>query len=173
MPIPSRNAASHALGASSACWVVAALLCGGGCSDPQGKTQPVAAANSPPVEGRATPEAASAPPVDENEAAPPVDAANNQGDAAPQYVPPFPDRIELFVAPRRQRAAQQRDESNESVELLGFVNVDQPRAVLSIDGQVAPVARGDMKYGIEVISIEPPKVVLQRGRQRWPLSIEN
>ncbi|MCA9237665.1 MAG: hypothetical protein KDA44_19465 [Planctomycetales bacterium] len=91
-----------------------------------------------------------------------------------EYVAPFPDRVELFVAPKRAgKSERKQGVFNEAVELLGFVTVDKPRAVLSIDGQVAPVAQGDMKFGIEVISIEPPKVVLQRGRQRWQASLEN
>ncbi|MBX3434105.1 MAG: hypothetical protein KF847_12350 [Pirellulales bacterium] len=90
------------------------------------------------------------------------------------YEPPFPDRVELFVAPKRQGGQVKHDGGfEESVELLGFATVNEPRVVLSIAGQVASVPAGGAIYGIEVISIETPKVVLQRGRQRWQASLEN
>jgi len=64
------------------------------------------------------------------------------------------------------------DEHGETVELKGFINVDQPRVILSIDGVVSPVAEGGEKYGVQVISIQPPSVVLQRGRNRWTATLE-
>lgn len=64
------------------------------------------------------------------------------------------------------------DNTEELVELKGFVNVDGPRVVLSIDGVVAPLAEGGEKYGVQVISIHPPSVVLQRGRSRWTATLE-
>jgi hypothetical protein len=88
------------------------------------------------------------------------------------YQPPFPDRVDLFVAPKREGGAHASGESV-SVELLGFVEVDQPRAVLSINGQVTPIAAGGVESGVEVISIQPPMVLLQRGRQRWQATLEN
>ncbi|MCA9238539.1 MAG: hypothetical protein KDA44_23870 [Planctomycetales bacterium] len=76
--------------------------------------------------------------------------------------------------PKRKRSGPVHgSDRGESVELMGFVNVDRPRAVLTIDGQVAPVAEGDVKFGVEVISIKPPVVVLQRGRERWQASLAN
>lgn len=112
----------------------------------------------------------------------PADRASAQSDEPPapdassiaQYQPPFPDRIDLFVAPKRQGGAHSpAGESLEAVELLGFVNVDQPRAVLSINGTIAPIAAGAAQYGVEVISVQPPMVVLQRGRQRWQATLAN
>lgn len=91
------------------------------------------------------------------------------------FQPPFPDRINLFQAPRRQRSGrtEAKGQAESAVELLGFVNVDGQRVVLSIDGLVSPLAEGSEHFGIEVISIQPPTVVLQRGRQRWQASLEN
>ncbi len=88
---------------------------------------------------------------------------------------PFPDRVELFVSPKRQgRGIIKTPDGNEnSVELLGFVRVKDQRVVLSIDGLVSPLAVGSQERGIEVISIQPPVAVLQRGRQRWQVSLEN
>jgi hypothetical protein len=94
--------------------------------------------------------------------------------AVAEYKPPFPDRVDLFVPPKRQGGMRLKEgESEDSVELLGFVDVDRPQVVLSVNGQVVPIAEGAAQYGVEVISIQPPKVVLQRGRQRWQASIEN
>jgi len=93
--------------------------------------------------------------------------------AVAQFLPPFPDRLELFEPPKRaQGTVRHNDESGETVELKGFVNVDQPRVVLSIDGVISPIAEGGEKYGVQVISIQPPSVVLQRGRSRWTATLE-
>jgi hypothetical protein len=93
--------------------------------------------------------------------------------AVAQFTPPFPDRTELFEPPKRATSSVRRDEEQgESVELKGFINVDKPRAVLSIDGVISPVAEGGEKYGVQVISIQPPSVVLQRGRNRWTATLE-
>ena len=89
------------------------------------------------------------------------------------FTPPFPDRLDLFEPPKRAQTAVKRDdEHGESVELKGFINVDDPRVILSIDGVVSPVPEGGEKYGVHVISIQPPSVVLQRGRNRWTATLE-
>ncbi|NOY43199.1 MAG: hypothetical protein GXP26_15370 [Planctomycetes bacterium] len=91
------------------------------------------------------------------------------------YDPPFPDRVDLFVAPKRNgRGIAATPEGVErAVELIGFVNVDSQQVVLSIDGKVTPLGVGSQIAEIEVISIQPPVVVLQRGRQRWRATLEN
>jgi len=90
-----------------------------------------------------------------------------------EFAAPFPDRSELFEPPQRVQSSVRRDdEYGEMVELKGFINVDEPRVILSIDGVISPVPEGGEKYGVQVISIEPPKVVLQRGRKRWTATLE-
>jgi hypothetical protein len=90
-----------------------------------------------------------------------------------QFAPPFPERLELFEPPKRAQGNVRRDdESGDTVELKGFINVNQPRVVLSIDGVISPIAEGGEKYGVQVISIQPPTVVLQRGRSRWTATLE-
>jgi hypothetical protein len=92
---------------------------------------------------------------------------------AAQFKPPFPDRTELFEPPKRaQNLVRRDDEHGQSVELKGFINVDKPRVVLSIDGVISPIPEGGEKYGVHVISIQPPKAVLQRGRNRWTATLE-
>ncbi len=90
-----------------------------------------------------------------------------------QYAPPFPDRVELFMPPKREGGVRTEGESQDAVELLGFIRLDRQQVVLSINGQVTPIHEGASELGVEVISIQPPKVVLQRGRQRWQASLEN
>lgn len=100
----------------------------------------------------------------EGEAEKPVDAL---------YAPPFPDRVDLFVPPKRQGGVVLKEGGTEdAVELLGFIRLDKQQVVLSVNGQLTRIAEGDTQYGIEVISIQPPEVVLQRGRQRWQASLE-
>lgn len=91
------------------------------------------------------------------------------------FEPPFPERTMLFQAPKRQKLGRTKSngQSETSVELLGFVNVDGQRVALSIDGLVTTIAEGGEAYGIEVISIQPPSVFLRRGKQRWQASFEN
>lgn len=117
-----------------------------------------------------------APPTNpESKSAPAPDLANPKVTTAhvAEFAPPFPDRLELFEAPKRVQGTVRRDdEHGESVELKGFINVDQPRVLLSIDGVIAPIAEGGEKYGVQVISIQPPSVVLQRGRNRWTATLE-
>ena len=91
------------------------------------------------------------------------------------FEPPFPDRTNLFQAPKRQGrgSSKSSNQSETAVELLGFVNVNGQRVALSIDGLVTTIAEGGQAYGIEVISIQPPSVFLRRGKQRWQASFEN
>jgi len=92
--------------------------------------------------------------------------------SALEYTPPFPDRVDLFVPPKRPAAASQDARQRDAVELMGFVRVDRPRAVLSIDGNVASIPVGETQFGVQVLSINPPKVELQRDRQRWQATLE-
>lgn len=103
------------------------------------------------------------------------DSSGEDSDEPQAYKPPFPDRVDLFLPPKRgaKSIAQGRKEGESAVQLLGFSNVNEALVVLSIDGYVYPVAEGERKSGIEVVSIKPPAVVLQRGRQVWQASLEN
>jgi hypothetical protein len=90
-----------------------------------------------------------------------------------EFKPPFPERADLFEAPKRaQNTVRRDDEHGQSVELKGFVDVGEPHVILSIDGVISPIPEGGEKYGVQVIAIQPPKVVLQRGRNRWTATLE-
>lgn len=106
----------------------------------------------------------------------PVAAANDkQAVATPTFSLPFPDRVNIFQPPRRQGRLVVRtgDQTELSVELLGFVNVNGPRVALAIDGMAMTIAEGETRAGVKVLSIQPPAVILKRGRQRWQASFEN
>jgi hypothetical protein len=158
----------------AACIAVLAALCGCSQSDPITRSTAVA-----PPEHVAeksvvvTPTEAETAQTVVADAPPAADAPAEESLAA-DYQPPFPDRVHLFLAPKREGKSSAASDQEEAVELLGFVNVrDQHKAVLSINGTVYPIAEGDSQFGVEVISIQPPGVVLQRGRQRWQASLEN
>lgn len=109
--------------------------------------------------------------------APQTPAAPKARRAAPPqvaYQPPYPNRTDLFTPPQKgKQAARQSDAMyDDAIALIGFVAVDQPKAVLSIDGVMTSLAAGAQRYGIQVISIAPPEVTLQRGRNRWTASLD-
>jgi hypothetical protein len=169
------------------------LAAGIGCAEPTSEataspTAIVAEARIPPLEVQVeTP-----PPVAEVELAvaakagierpsvqsvarlePPTTVVETAPPPTATYEPPFPDRTDLFVPPKRAGGAAATQGAGESaVTLLGFIRVDQPKAVLSINGEVLPLAAGESRYGVDVISINVPNVVLQRGRQRWQATLE-
>lgn len=133
-----------------------------------GETEPAPTAE-PPATAAVVPKPVAKP------ATPTPDLANPKvASAQPAtFTPPFPDRLEIFEPPKRAQTSVKRDdEHGQSVELKGFIDVDQPRVILSIDGVVSPVPEGGEKYGVHVISIQPPSVVLQRGRNRWTATLE-
>jgi hypothetical protein len=112
---------------------------------------------------------ASSAPSDTTAADSPAPAAG----AVAEFQPPFPNRTELFAPPRGGQGTVRRDEEHgDTIELKGFVDVDGPQVVLAIDGVISPIPEGGEKYGVQVISINPPHVVLQRGRSRWTASLE-
>src|SRR5262249_54865213 len=107
---------------------------------------PVAVSEKP----AATPVAAAAPAKPAKTAARTPDLANPKVASArvAEFKPPFPERNDLFEAPKRaQDAVRRDDEHGQTVELKGFVNVGQPQVVLSIDGVLSPIPEGGEKYG--------------------------
>jgi hypothetical protein len=125
-----------------------------------------AVAPAPTAADPATPPAAK--PAKEPEIAEAAAASH----ALAQFSPPFPDRLDLFEPRQRAQGTVRRDDEGETVELKGFIHVDEPSVVLAIDGVISPINEGEEKYGVQVISIEPPSVVLQRGRNRWKATLE-
>ena len=112
-------------------------------------------------------------PVGPEAAVPPKEGPEAVDDTAKvaDYQPPFPDRVDLFVPPKRE-GGQAASGNESAIELLGFVRVDRLRAILKVNGEVTPMAAGDTRLDLEVISVNPPNVLLQRGRQRWQATLE-
>ena len=130
----------------------------------QSADEPAATVAAPPVESPAVTEVSAVAPAPTTAAAPP---------AAAKFDPPFPGRTALFAPPRGGQTSVRRDDDlGETIELKGFVNVNGPQVVLAIDGVISPIPEGGEKFGVQVISINPPQVVLQRGRNRWTASLE-
>lgn len=144
----------------------------GGCNSSKEPTIEVAAAAAQPVK------TAAAAPVPSKASAKPaaaLESANSKVATAPKatYNPPFPERADLFEPSKRaEKSARRGDEHGESVELKGFINVDQPQVVLSIDGVVSPVPEGGEKYGVQIIRIQPPSVDLRRNGRNWRATLE-
>jgi hypothetical protein len=157
------------------CVVIAATGCQSSSEETAVEPEAVAVAPAAPVSGApaATPagEPTPAAPADAAAATPAAPAANAV--AQQPYTPPFPNRTDLFEPPRRTEGSARRgEESGGTIELKGFINVNGPRVVLSIDGVIAPIAEGEEKFGVKVWSIDPPSVVLERGRSRWTEKLE-
>jgi hypothetical protein len=142
-----------------------------GCQSAQ---EPASAPAASSKAAAVTPVAAVAPAKASSTAARTPDLANPKVTSAQatEFKPPFPERNELFEAPKRKSMVRRDDEHGQSVELKGFMNVDEPRVVLSIDGVISPIPEGGEKYGVKVISIQPPNALLQRGRNRWTATLE-
>lgn len=81
---------------------------------------------------------------------------------------PYPHRTNPFLAPAQGEGGQA-----ESVHLKGFVYVDQPKAILSIDGKTSIVVEQQELRGLKVISINPPLVTLQQGELRRQLALSS
>lgn len=84
------------------------------------------------------------------------------------FEPPFPERQELFIPPDLSTLTQIPTQL-EGTDLVvrGFANFEGPRVILEIDGKVRVLKEGEEFRGIQVTSITPPMISLQRGGQRW------
>jgi hypothetical protein len=84
------------------------------------------------------------------------------------FQPPYPNRTELFIPPDLTYTARTPDRvDGPNVAVRGFMSLDRQRVVLEINGAVHILEEGEQQAGIEVVSIAPPRVVLQRRGERW------
>ena len=106
------------------------------------------------------------------EPAPPTEPPTT--DSGGDYAPPYPDRVKLFEPPRTQsqRVASGARTGEQGIVLIGFADLGAPLVLLEVDGQVASLESGEERGGIRVISINPPRAVLQRGRLRWTATLD-
>jgi hypothetical protein len=140
----------------------------------QPTSAPAASSNAPPSDPKTAPAQATNNP---SASASPAATATQKNSPAPPvaktFTPPFQDRTDLFEPPHQSAGVARREEEHgATVELKGFVNVNGQQVVLAIDGVVLPIPEGGEKYGVQVISIKPPSVVLQRGRSRWTATLD-
>lgn len=88
------------------------------------------------------------------------------------FKPPFPDRTDLFSPPNRAAVARtSRRSGSPDVALKGIADVEGLRALVQIGSQVFPLRQGEERNGVRIVSIDPPRVTLQRGEQRWTASL--
>jgi hypothetical protein len=93
-------------------------------------------------------------------------------EARPTYQWPNPDRSEIFLPPASKPVNGAVDSRNEyGVALIGFANVDRKQVLLEIDGILAPLAEGDSRGELQVLSIDPPQVTLKRGYREWTVKL--
>ena len=160
--------------------VVSALLATGCAESPPEATTE----NAPTVPTALRVETAPAKKMSDKKSADVVDAKSEAArtkdstlaDSPPKtYKPPYPDRNQLFQSPRVRRsslAGRGTRDGAQRVQLRGFVNLDGIRAILIVNGETNSMAAGDVSDGIEVISINPPRVTLQRSRVRWTETLQ-
>lgn len=142
-----------------------------GCSTETVDDTPTnATANSDSDPSKAAPEAQQSESSPENT---PEESVEKE-EAALSYEPPFPERLDLFIPPKRDRQSARAQDQPGNVQLIGFASVENRQVVLSvIDGEVHPIAEGEVCCGVEVLSIKQPAVVLQRGREKWQVTLRN
>ena len=108
-------------------------------------------------------------PVTDLESAP-VSTEQEPANTTLEY--PSPGREEIFLPPVKQPLADQRSsDSGEGVVLMGFADVDGARVILRIDGIITSLRAGESRGDVSVLSIDPPKVTLQRAGRQWTKSL--
>lgn len=98
-----------------------------------------------------------------------------------EFKPPFAERSNVFSPPSTSNTPSHNIVEGESesvlpvedVALKGFAKVDDQRAILMIADTITPLGLGQEKHGVRVVSIEPPKVTIERGGDRWTLTLSN
>ncbi len=84
------------------------------------------------------------------------------------FEPPYPLRDNLFRRPAVESAPQLvRQTDEQEIVLKGFINVDEIRALLEIDGRVTAIPAGGSVGDIRLESISPHGVTLKKGRAQW------
>ena len=89
------------------------------------------------------------------------------------FEPPYPHRANPFQQPNVEQIARSGllESTGGVIQLKGFTNNGQSRVLLAMDDHLAPLAEGDEWFGVKIIEISPPRVILQRGRIRWTESL--
>ncbi len=90
-------------------------------------------------------------------------------DMPPEYQWPNPGREDIFLPPAEipVNTTTVDRRNDHGVALIGFADVDRQQVLLKVDGIVAPLAVGDSRGELQVVSIDPPEVTLKRGDRQW------
>ncbi len=89
-----------------------------------------------------------------------------------EFEPPYPQRLELFQPPRTDEpAAAQAQPRETEVQLKGFAQAGELKALLRIDGQLTALRVGQVVGSLELVSISPPQVTLRRDGRSWVESL--
>jgi len=101
--------------------------------------------------------------------------ANDLPTSAATFTPPYPHRRNPFSPPatRVSGRTQATTGNVNTVQLKGFVGIDEVKAVLVIHGQPYVLGKGEQRFGVQVIQISQPQVTLQRRRTRWTESLRD
>jgi hypothetical protein len=85
---------------------------------------------------------------------------------------PYPNRTELFIPPDlTHTTVAPSGVAGPSIAVRGFMNLDGQHVVLEIDGAVYVLEEGRKQGGVQVVSIEPPRVTLERRGERWSVQM--
>jgi hypothetical protein len=171
---------------TASAWLLLLVAFAGGCSKPA--PSDVTVASSVPASEVRPPldtAAGSTTPAETN-------TANDlQAEGEDTFIPPFPENVDYFsppevvfpLVPDEPEAevaepepepvaeVQQEDRVPASnpppppLRLVGFVEVDGLKALLSVDGKMTVTTIGDSVGGLEVLAVEPPAVVLKHGEE--------
>ncbi len=151
-----------------------------GCSQetPTPLAQPISAEVAPKnfdddEEDPRTTEPQSVASVDNNLASRKEALPGNEQPIEAAFEPPYPHRTNPFQQPNVEQIARSGllESTGGVIQLKGFSNNGQSRVLLAMDDRLAPLAEGDEWFGVKIIEINPPRVILQRGRIRWTESI--
>ena len=120
----------------------------------------------------------------------PVDSVIDQTEAT---TPPLPESMDLFspptvvipvvtkepelkTEPEPEVVEEPVEEERETtppppLRLLGFVEVDGLKALLTVEGKLNVVTIGDSVSGVEIIAVEAPTVTLRHGTEEFQMNL--
>ena len=97
---------------------------------------------------------------------PPATAAEDT-DLHNDLVLPNPHRTNPFATDKQTTAASTAN----TVQLKGFVHVNEPKAILIVDNVLSVVASDQTVRNIRILTIHPPKVVYEQAGIEHSLSL--
>ncbi len=103
----------------------------------------------------------------------PFDEIELADDTKPEMLLPSPNRTDPFEWDERfnKEAGSEERTGAHAVKILGFIETDKPRVMLSVDGQVETLAEGESLKKVEVVEIKVPRVRLSIDELTWTASI--